>query len=167
MRKSALTKIIIRLLHILARNLPGAMTVRPFLHRLRGVKLGSNVWIGDDVYLENEYPECVEIHDNVGVNLRAVLLAHTRGPGKIIIERDTFIGCGAVITCAPHSTLTIGRCSVISANTTVTKSIPPFSFVVPPQPKIIATVTKPFYENIGYEDFILGLKPVRKNAAAE
>ena len=50
-----------RLLHVAARQLPGSTSVRPFLHRLRGVKIGRRVFIADDVYLENEYPERVEI----------------------------------------------------------------------------------------------------------
>jgi len=52
-----------RILHLMARFLPGSKSLRPFLHGLRGVKIHGTVFIGDDVYLENEYPECVEIHD--------------------------------------------------------------------------------------------------------
>jgi hypothetical protein len=51
MKKNLFVRIINRILHLMARNLPGSMTVRPFLHRLRGVKIQKNVWIGDDVYI--------------------------------------------------------------------------------------------------------------------
>src|SRR5262249_7048085 len=50
-----------RILHKLARAVPGSTTLRPALHRWRGVAIGHNVFIGDDVYLENEFPELVEI----------------------------------------------------------------------------------------------------------
>ncbi len=52
-----------RLLHLMARQLPGATGLRVRLHRWRGVKVGLNVFIGDEVYLENEYPERIEIQD--------------------------------------------------------------------------------------------------------
>jgi acetyltransferase-like isoleucine patch superfamily enzyme len=162
MKKTILSQIINRVFHLMARNLPGAMTVRPFLHRLRGAKIGKGVWIGDDVYIENEYPECVEIHENAGINLRATLIAHTRGSGKIIIGKNVFVGCGCVINCPPNYTLTIGEGSVISANTVISKSIPPFSFVAAPEAKIVAKVTVPFFENVSYDDFIAGLVPIKR-----
>ena len=51
-----------RVLHLIARNVPGC-GFRRFLHRCRGMKVGAEVFIGDDVYLENEYPERIEIQD--------------------------------------------------------------------------------------------------------
>src|SRR5262245_46142038 len=80
MTKSFLRRVWNRLLHQLARLLPGATSFRPSLHRLRGVKIHGKVFIGDDVYLENEYPECVEIHDGVQIGLRTTIISHTRGP---------------------------------------------------------------------------------------
>ena len=68
----------------MARFLPGATTLRPFLHKLRGVKIYGKVFIGDDVYIENEHPECVEIHEGVQIVLRTNIIAHFRGTGKII-----------------------------------------------------------------------------------
>jgi acetyltransferase-like isoleucine patch superfamily enzyme len=122
------------------------------------------VWIGDDVYIENEYPECIEIHENAGINLRTTLIAHTRGSGKIIIGKNVFVGCGCVITCPPNYTLTVGEGSVIVANSVISKSIPPFSFVAAPEAKPIAKVTVPFLENVSYEDFIAGLVPIKRKS---
>lgn len=68
-----------RILHILARFSPGATTVRRFLHKLRGVRIYGKVFIGDDVYLENEYPDCMEIHDQAQIALRSRIMAHFRG----------------------------------------------------------------------------------------
>src|SRR5580704_1064032 len=65
MAKSFLRRVSNRILQFAARVAPGSQSFRPLLHRLRGVSIGKNVFIGDDVYLENEYPECVEIQDNV------------------------------------------------------------------------------------------------------
>ena len=56
MEKTLLRRIFNRILHSLVQSLPGAKSVRPFLHRLRGVKIYGDVFIGDEVYIENEYP---------------------------------------------------------------------------------------------------------------
>src|SRR5262245_30537725 len=112
-----------RVLHFLARSLPGATSVRPFLHRLRGVQITGRVWIGDDVYLENEYPECIELHDQCGVNLRTVMLAHWRGKGRIVVERGARIGACCLITASPGETIVIGEGSMVAAGSVVTKSV--------------------------------------------
>jgi acetyltransferase-like isoleucine patch superfamily enzyme len=151
-----------RVLHLLARNSPGARSIRPFLHRLRGVSIAKNVWIGDDVYLENENPELVELGENSAVNLRTTIIAHFHGTGKVVVERDVFIGCNCVIICQPNTVLTIGQGSVVAANSVISRSIPPFSFVSPPASKVIAKVTVPLLEDNSYTDFLKGLKPLKK-----
>src|SRR5205807_7459400 len=95
--KSVYRRVLNRILHALCRVLPGSTTVRPFLHRLRGVHIRGRVWIGDDVYIENEYPEAVEIHDGAMIGVRTTIVAHTRGAGKIIIGQQAFIGAGSVV----------------------------------------------------------------------
>src|SRR5580658_4290116 len=97
MSKGPLKQLIGRILHLMARFVPGSMSLRPSLHRLRGVKIGKNVFIGDEVYLENEYPEQVEIQDGVQISIRVTILAHTRGPGRIILEKDSYIGPHVVV----------------------------------------------------------------------
>jgi hypothetical protein len=67
MAKSLPRRIANRILGLLARVLPGALTLRPALHRLRGMQIGRGVWIGDDVYLENEYPELITLEDGAQV----------------------------------------------------------------------------------------------------
>ncbi|MEE9572729.1 MAG: hypothetical protein V3W20_06775 [Candidatus Neomarinimicrobiota bacterium] len=81
-----------RTLHILAMNLPGLCNLRSFLHRLRGVKIHGNVAIGDQVYIENEYPECVEIGDGSAIGLRSTIIAHHRGQGRVVIGKNVWIG---------------------------------------------------------------------------
>ena len=62
MKKSLGRRIINRTLHLIAQYSPGATGFRPFIHKLRGVKILGDVFIGDQVYLENEYPHRVELH---------------------------------------------------------------------------------------------------------
>jgi heptaprenylglycerol acetyltransferase len=148
-------------LHYMARVLPGGRNLRIFLHRLRGVKIGHNVFIGDDVYLDEDYPHCVEIQDNVVIAARCSIIAQTRGPGKIIIERNVAFGAGCLVVCAVGHTLTIGEGAVISAGSTVSSDIPPHTLCGPPRIKAYGTVTVPFTIDVSYEQFRRGIQPMR------
>jgi acetyltransferase-like isoleucine patch superfamily enzyme len=148
---------------MLARFLPGATGFRPFLHRLRGVRVGKNVFIADEVYLENEYPECVEIHDGVQISVRATILAHTRGPGKIIVEKDAYIGPHTVVVASGGRILRIGEGAVISAGCVVTKDVPARNFVSGEFGRAIAKVRTPLTKVDCVEDFIRGLVPIKRS----
>jgi serine acetyltransferase len=151
-----------RLLHLLARFLPGATTLRPFLHRLRGVKVAKGVFIGDEVYLENEHPEAIELHAGALIGLRSTIIAHTRGAGRVIVGKNAVIGAGTIITCAGGKDLEIGESAVIGAGSVVANSIPPFTFCGSPRARAIATVTVPFTMETSYQDFLRGLRPLQK-----
>jgi acetyltransferase-like isoleucine patch superfamily enzyme len=158
MDKSLFRRSINRVLHLLARFLPGCTSVRPFLHKLRGVKIEGDIFIGDDVYLENEYPDHIEIHDQAQITIRATIIAHFRGAGRVIIGSKVWIGPHAVIAAsAPGQVLTIGEGSVIGAGSVVVKDIPPFTFVGGVPAKPIARVTVPMTLSTSYEDFQNGL----------
>jgi len=160
MSKTLPKRIFNRILHLMARFLPGSTNLRPFLHRLRGVKICGRVFIGDDVYLENEYPECVEIHDGAMIGLRSTLIAHTLSPGKIVIEKQAIITAGCLVVCAPGKTLTIGEGAVISAGSTVQNNIPPYTLCGMPRIKTFGKITVPFTFDTKQEEFTRGLKPM-------
>jgi acetyltransferase-like isoleucine patch superfamily enzyme len=145
----------------MARVLPGGFTLRPFLHRLRGVKIHGSVWIGDDVHLAEHYPETVEIHDGVAIATRCTIIAHTKGPGRIVIEKGAAIGAGCVVVCKSGQTLTIGEGAVISAGSTVSHSIPPYALCGAPRLKVFGKVTTPFRDATTYEEFQRGMLPMR------
>jgi acetyltransferase-like isoleucine patch superfamily enzyme len=149
------------LLHFLARVLPGGFSLRPFLHRLRGVKIGEDVWIGDDVYLDEDFPGAIEIQDNAAIATRCTLIAHTKGVGKIIIEKGAAIGAGSVIACGFGQKLTVGEGAVVSAGSTVLNDIPPFTLCGPPRIKAYGRVTVPFREAETFEQFRRGVQPIR------
>jgi heptaprenylglycerol acetyltransferase len=153
-----------RLLHLMARQLPGATGLRLRLHRWRGVKVGANVFIGDEVYLENEYPERVEIQDGAQISIRAIVLAHTRGPGWVVIEKDAYVGPNAVVVTSAGKTLRIGEGAVVGAGVVVTKDVPARAFVAPQPADPVATVTVPLAKAECIEDFIRGLIPLRTSA---
>ncbi len=148
-----------RMLQLFARFIPGGSSVRPFLHRLRGVKIYGAVWIGDDVYLENEYPEQIEIHDRAGIGIRSMLIAHTRGVGKIIIEEDAYIGPGSLVVCPEGRTIRIGKGAMIGPGCVITSSVPSEAFVAAPKSKTVARVTIPFSMVSSVDEFFAGLRP--------
>jgi acetyltransferase-like isoleucine patch superfamily enzyme len=160
MAKSFLRRASNRILQLAARIAPGSVSLRPLLHRWRGVSIGKNVFIGDDVYLENEYPECVEIQDNVSISMRAVLIAHTRGPGKLVLEKDSFVGPNAVVCCSAGQEIRIGAGAVVAAGAVVTRSVPAQTMIAPPPSRAVAHLKVPLTSRTAIKDFRAGMSPI-------
>jgi len=158
MSKSILRRAANRVLHLIARICPGSTTLRPVLHRWRGVKVGRKVFIGDDVYLDNEWPERIEIQDNVQISMRAIVIAHTRGPGQVIIEKEAFVGPNCVLVSGAGRVLRIGAGAVVGAGSVVTKSVPPRLYVAPPPVEALARVRIPLPVAETMEEFWAGLE---------
>jgi acetyltransferase-like isoleucine patch superfamily enzyme len=161
MKKSLFRRCSNRVLHFVARHGPGATSLRPFLHRLRGVRIGKGVFIADEVYLENEYPEAVEIQDGVQISVRAIIIAHTRGSGQVVIEKDAYIGPNTVIASAGGRTLRIGEGAVIGAGVVVGNDVAPRTFIASNAAKPVAKVLVPLAKAQRMEDFIQGLVPLK------
>jgi serine acetyltransferase len=151
-----------RLLHLLARFLPGSTSLRPFIHRLRGVKVAKGVFIGDDVYLDNEHPDAIELREGAQIGLRCTIVAHTRGSGRVVIGKNAVICAGTLITCGDGQNLEIGEGAVIAAGSVVANSIPPFTLCGALRVRALATVTVPLTLETVYKDFLRGLRPLRK-----
>ena len=169
--KSVLRRGSNRVLALMARLLPGATTLRPFLHTLRGVQIRGRVFIGDDVYLENEYPERIELKDGCQICVRSTLLAHTGnsngengGPvwGRIVVEKDAFVGATSVVTAAPGQTLTIGQGAVVAASSVVATDVPRHTLVGAEKARVLAKATVPLRMETSFEDFLAGLRPPRR-----
>jgi acetyltransferase-like isoleucine patch superfamily enzyme len=165
--KGALIKLYSRALHLVARFAPGATGFRPFLHRLRGVQIGKDVFIGDEVYLENEYPERVEIHDGVQISIRATILAHTRGPGRVVLEKNAYIGPHVLLVTSEEKVLRIGEGAVVGAGCVITKDVGPYTFVTGEFGKPIAQVRVPLSRAGRLDDFIKGLAPLKDRSRTD
>ncbi|HWE81812.1 MAG TPA: hypothetical protein VG265_09185, partial [Gaiellaceae bacterium] len=66
----------IRLLGVLALYAPGATTLRPKLHRMRGVSIGEGVSIGQDSLIETSRPRRVRIGNRASIGIRVTIIAH-------------------------------------------------------------------------------------------
>jgi len=154
-----------RVLHKLSVILPGGNTIRPGLHRLRGVRIGKNVWISQKVYIDELHPEAVSIGDNCSIGLRTSIFTHLYwGPRKlsdayseVVIEKNVFIG--------PHCLIMpgvkIGEGSVIKGGSVLTRNVPHYTFWGPPPTRPLAQITVSLTPEHTYKEFVRGLRPIR------
>jgi acetyltransferase-like isoleucine patch superfamily enzyme len=155
-----------RFLNRIAYFIPGGYRIRPLIHCLRGVHIGRNVWISQYVYIDELHPEAVIIGDNSSIGLRTSIFTHFYwGPqksaehaGNVHIDENVFIGPHCVILPNVH----IGKGAVIQAGTVVSRNVPPETLWGPPKSGPIARVTVPLTHYYSYDEFIKGLRPIRK-----
>jgi len=151
-----------RLLHKLAMVAPGGRSVRPWLHRLRGVKVGQKVFIAQFVYIDELHPGNVAIGDNCTIGLRTSIFTHFYwGPRRpendasVTIEKNVFIGPHCVIL--PN--VKIGEGAVIRAGTVVSANVPPRALWGVPPAEALGEATVPLTAEHTYEEFVKGIKP--------
>ncbi len=121
------------------------------------MKITGRVWIGEDVFLENTYPECIELRDEYGGNLHSVLLAHWRGSSKIIVERNARIGACFLVTAAPGEIIVVGEGSMVAAGSVITKSVASYTLVADVPAKPIATLKYAPSNGVSYKQFKSGI----------
>ena len=161
--------VINRILHKLASIMPGGYTVRPQLHRMRGVNIGKNVWISQYVYLDEIHPEAVSIGDNSSIGLRSSVFTHfywgprrsKDGYSKVVIENDVFIGPHCLILPGVR----VGEGAVVKGGSVLTRNVPPFMFWGPPPVGPLGRVTVPLTAQHEYYDFVRGLRPIGKKGS--
>lgn len=148
-----------RLLQSLARMLPGSQSVRVMLHRARGVRIGKDVFISQDVILETAYPHLISIEDHVVIGIRSTVIAHMRELQGVKIESDVFVGPGVIIL--PN--VVIGHGAVVTAGSVVTRSVPPLT-VVQGNPAVpVATCTVPLAAGLTIKEFSRKLQPIHRD----
>jgi len=156
-----------RLLQLIALYIPGAKTLRVWLHRMRGVKMGKHIFIGTGAIIETGFPELVTLGNNVEIGIRSVIIAHFKyypkkeKPKKkpfVKIEDDVYIGPGVIIL--PN--VTVGQGSVVTAGSIVYNSVPPHTMVQGNPAKPIAKCTVPLAWDHSYKEFISNLRPIKK-----
>lgn len=151
-----------RALQLIALISPGAESVRPLLHRLRGVEIGEDTFIGMSTIIETSYPQLVSIGKRVDVGMRVTIIAHQLGEADrngVRIEDEAFIGPGSLIL--PN--VTVGAGAVVNAGSVVTRSVPPLTMVQGNPAKPVARCARPLTRDTPLREFYKGLRPVRKN----
>jgi acetyltransferase-like isoleucine patch superfamily enzyme len=114
------------------------------------------------VYVENEYPECVEIGDDCEIGLRTVIMAHMRGPGRVVIKPHVWIGPCCLIAAANERVLTIGEGAVIGGGSVITADVPDRAFVKAPAQAPVAIANVPLV-SATYQEFVRGLRPMPRS----
>mgnify|MGYP001221714314 CR=1 FL=1 len=144
--KYGFRRLINKILQALAKSTLLSGYMRSRLQSLRGVNFDdpSTVFLGEDVILDAISPENITIKNGVEVAAGTKIVTHFPDTktlsdhkdyhyrfyqGKVVIEEDVFIGFNCVIA----KPVTIGRGSVIGANTVITKDVPPGSIIVLPE----------------------------------
>ncbi len=107
------------------------------INRLKnlGFKIGNNVFL-DNVKIEENYPEFLEIEDNVTIAYDTRILLHDSSMnnlfsdpvrfGKVVIKEGAYIGSRCIIMPG----VTIGKRSLVGAGSVVTKDVPEEMIVV-------------------------------------
>jgi heptaprenylglycerol acetyltransferase len=146
-----------RVLQTVAREAPGALTTRVRLHRARGVKIGTNVFIGYDVILATSFPELITIEDNAQLGARVMILAHFGEVGGVTIERDAALGPGVIVL----PSVVVGRGAVVTAGSVVTRSIPELTLAQGNPATPVAKLATPLGRHTPKTTFYRSLRPLR------
>jgi acyl-CoA synthetase (AMP-forming)/AMP-acid ligase II/acetyltransferase-like isoleucine patch superfamily enzyme/acyl carrier protein len=164
-RDSVLRGLKNRLLQWIALYIPGYTSTRVWLHRMRGVSIGSNTSIGLAALIETAYPSLVSIGNNVSIGMRAIIIGHLRDStdrareGRrhtVRIEDDAYIGPGVIIL--PN--VTIGQGAVVSAGSVVSRSVPARTLVQGNPAKAVAHCGVSLGGGVSYEQFLRHLTPI-------
>ncbi len=131
------------LLERLASNFP-IPSWRVHFHRMRGINIGKNVYIGYDVIFDRIHPECITISDYAEIGDRCIISAHQRGNSllrdlyprtvkPVKIERGVNIFPGSIII----QGVVIGEMAVVGTGSVVLWDVPPRSVVAGNPAKVI------------------------------
>ncbi len=135
------------LLHGIASKIPFPSSVVK-IHRLRGVKIGKNVFIGNDVHLDLFHPDLITIEDSASIGMRTMIFAHAshwspylikkypRMTAPVIIGKGSWIAPGCVILPG----VTIGENSVVGTSSVVIKNVEPYTVVAGNPAKFIKKI---------------------------
>jgi acetyltransferase-like isoleucine patch superfamily enzyme len=128
--------------------------IRPKIWRLMGCKVGKNVFIGYDVWMDFNNTEMINIEDGVHIANRCLLLCHQRDiknyyvgddysklayiKMKIHLKKGCLLGMGTIVMPG----VTVGEGSLIGAGSIVTNDIPDWCIAVGRPAKVIKNISE-------------------------
>lgn len=123
-----------------------APPLRLWLYRQMGVRIGRDVFVGLESYLDCQFPELITIEDEVTVSVRVTVVVHDdarrldrvepgAGDGTVApvhLRRGCYLGAGCLILPG----VTVGERAVVAAGAVVTRDVEPETVVagVPARP---------------------------------
>lgn len=126
--------------------------IRPILWRWMGAKVGKDVFIGYDVWIDQTNANLIEVGDYAHITTRCLLLCHKRdlknycvgdnsatllySKKKIVIGKGVMLGMGTIVMPG----VTIGEGSMIGAGSLVTSDIPVWSLAVGSPAKVVKNI---------------------------
>ncbi len=119
-------------------------SIKNWLYRRLGYKIGNKVFIAPDVFLDYIYPEKISIGNKCVIGIQAKLLAHELDRlgefryGKINLEEGAIIGAFSLIMPG----ITIGKNSIVAAGSVVVKDVAPYTVVGGDPAKLIKRLKK-------------------------
>lgn len=138
--------------------------IRPWVLKKIGVKVGKDVFIGSDVWIDSGHADLIEIGDHVHVDARCILLCHKRDlsnyyigtdyaklpykKGKIVIGKGCSIGTGTLVMPG----VTIGEGTIVGAGSLITKDLPAWCVAIGRPAKAVKNIQKESVKN-EYSDF--------------
>jgi carbonic anhydrase/acetyltransferase-like protein (isoleucine patch superfamily)/Flp pilus assembly protein TadD len=91
------------------------------------LEIGAHTIFGPNVYVASS------AHEYIGNHLKPILMCGIRDLGRVVVEENCWLGMNAVV----DGDITVGRGSVVGANSVLRQSIPPFSLAVGAPARII------------------------------
>ena len=150
-------------LEILVDFLPGGSSLRPAVHKLRGVRIRGRLFVSRRVILETKCPEKISIGSNVFIGIGTSVIAHHDTAEdltdvKVVIGDNVYIG--------PHCVLlpgaSIGDNSVVAAASVVNGVVPPNRLVRGNPCRTVADITVALGLDGEMTSFMRGLRNFRK-----
>jgi acetyltransferase-like isoleucine patch superfamily enzyme len=159
MNENPLRGLLNRILQMLTMLLPGGQSLRVSLHRVRGVKIGKNVWISYNVVLETGFPQLITIDDSAFIGVGVIVIAHFKEARRgVRIGKQVFIGPGVIIL----PDVEIGDGAVVTAGSVVTSSVPAMTLVQGNPAVPVARCGVPLWPDTPLKEFTRRLKPLPK-----
>lgn len=122
------------------------------LHKMRGVKMGRDVFIDPTAIVETAFPENITIGNDVRITAGCVIMTHIKAPHylretglvpvvlkPVILEDHCFIGVNSVVMPG----VTIGKASVVTSGSVVVNNVPPYTMVQGNPARVIKRFPRP------------------------
>lgn len=122
------------------------------IHRLRGVKMGADVFIDPTAIIETAFPENITIGNDVRITAGCVIMSHIKAPHylretglvpvvlkPVVLEDHCFIGVNSVIMPG----VTVGKASVVASGSVVVSNVPPYTMVQGNPARVIKHFPRP------------------------